>query len=510
MKIGHIPRYLTLQSSWKEALKTIIQDFIHENVQIIVLSNRSMMGAFSFLYKDLSWFQEEQTAMIQFLQSLLPEGFVIVGAVISSLKNLKYCPVFLTAQTQHFTSFYEFQGFQLGALTDFEKNLPPQPCDYLFLLEEIPFAFYQQRIVSLEDQEKKALIYGQQFQCSVLSVNLQLAQENQVWDGYVVFYDHLHQQLYGGFIDKHSAVVEVNHKENHWYGHLSNSKYSFWEKVEFSIVKAIHSYYQMGQFQKIIVGLSGGIDSSLVATLAAKAVGAKHVLGVLMPGPFSSDHSIQDARELCQRLQIAFDTISIEKLYEEFLHQLEQGRIDQRHFTLMNENLQARIRGTLLMAYSNQMQGLVLNTCNKSEDAVGYSTLYGDAVGGFAPIGDLYKTEVYALAQAINQKTAQESIPKAILQKFPSAELREGQKDSDSLPEYDILDLILRSYLDEYLTIDQIIHQYSLKKQIVMEVIKKIHSSEYKRRQSPLVLRLSSSKGLLQKTLPILGNIDSY
>ncbi|MFM7902803.1 MAG: NAD(+) synthase, partial [Bacteroidota bacterium] len=221
---------------------------------------------------------------------------------------------------------------------------------------------------------------------------------------------------------------------------VTNIALSKEERILQALVCGIRDYFKKCGFSDAILGLSGGVDSALVAVLTTEALGASHVHPVLMPSAFSSEHSVQDALELCQLNGLTSRTIPINSIYDTFVSELAPA-FEGKPFDIAEENVQSRTRGTILMALSNKHRYVLLNTSNKSELAVGYGTLYGDMAGGLSVIGDLYKTEVYALCAHLN--SAQMRIPKNILIKEPSAELRPGQKDSDSLPDYDLLDRIL-------------------------------------------------------------------
>jgi len=244
-----------------------------------------------------------------------------------------------------------------------------------------------------------------------------------------------------------------------------------------------------GAFQRAVVGLSGGVDSSLVAALAAEAFGPERVWGVSLPSRHSSQGSRDDARQLAENLGIEFKTVELEASFkglESALAPLFAGTVPG----VAEENLQARTRGTLLMALANKFSGIALACGNKSELAVGYATLYGDMAGGLAPLGDLYKTEVYALARHLNARAEHELIPEAVLTKAPSAELRPDQKDTDSLPPYDMLDDVLRRYLERGASVPEIAaagHDPAL----VREVLQMVDRAEHKRRQAPPILRVS-------------------
>ena len=271
------------------------------------------------------------------------------------------------------------------------------------------------------------------------------------------------------------------------------------EEIWNAIVVGLRDYVGKNGFNSVLVGLSGGIDSALVAALAVDALGADRVHGVGMPSKYSSDHSIDDAKELAANTGLGFRIVKIQKMVDEFISVVGLTG-------LAEENVQARVRGTTLMGLSNQHGHLVLATGNKSELACGYSTLYGDAVGGYAPIKDIYKTDVWALARWRN-KVALESgevppIPERSITKEPSAELRPDQKDSDSLPEYEILDKVLMAYVDEDMGHDALI-KAGFDKALVVRVIGMVDKAEYKRRQYPPGTKVSKRAFGKDRRLPM-------
>ena len=271
------------------------------------------------------------------------------------------------------------------------------------------------------------------------------------------------------------------------------------EEMWNAIVVGLRDYVMKNGFKSVLVGLSGGIDSALVAALAVDALGPDRVFGVGMPSKYSSDHSIADAEAMAANTGLAFRIVEIQKMVDAFRDQVELTG-------LAEENLQARVRGTTLMGLSNQDGHLVLATGNKSELACGYSTLYGDAVGGYAPIKDIYKTDVWALSRWRNQvaKAAGEAppIPENSITKEPSAELRPDQKDSDSLPEYEILDQVLKAYVDDDLGRDALIAA-GFDKDLVMRVIAMVDKAEYKRRQYPPGTKVSKRAFGKDRRLPM-------
>ncbi len=273
------------------------------------------------------------------------------------------------------------------------------------------------------------------------------------------------------------------------------------EKIHAAVRIGIKDYFNKMAFTKATLGLSGGIDSAVVLVLAVEALGKENVFPVLMPSPFSSEHSISDSIDLCKNLGIENQIISINRIYDEFLSALKP-HFEGLPFNVAEENIQARIRGTLLMGLSNKFGYILLNTSNKSELAVGYGTLYGDMCGGLSVIGDLYKTDVYELAEHLNMNS--ELIPSNIITKAPSAELRPDQKDSDSLPDYDLLDKILYEYIERQQGYDRIL-KAGYDKHTVQKVLKLVNSNEYKRYQLAPVIRVSCKSFGFGRRMPLVA-----
>jgi NAD+ synthase (glutamine-hydrolysing) len=275
-----------------------------------------------------------------------------------------------------------------------------------------------------------------------------------------------------------------------------------------AIVLGTHDYVRKNGFKKVVVGLSGGIDSSLTAVIAARALGSENVIGVSMPSRYSSQHSRDDALLLTENIGIEFLVIPIDDTFQAFLNMLEP-QFKGTEPNVAEENIQARIRGALLMALSNKFGWMVLTTGNKSEVGVGYSTLYGDTAGGFAILKDIPKTMIYQICELINQNSQKPVIPDSVMTKPPSAELKPDQKDSDALPEYDILDTILHKYVEENRSIEDIV-ALGLDRDEVVKVVKMIDRSEYKRRQSPPGIKVMTRAFGKDWRLPITNFYHPY
>jgi NAD+ synthase (glutamine-hydrolysing) len=271
-----------------------------------------------------------------------------------------------------------------------------------------------------------------------------------------------------------------------------------------ALVLGTHDYVHKNGFKKVLIGLSGGIDSSLVAAIAVDALGKSNVVGVAMPSRYSSPDSRSDAELLAQNLGIKLLTIPIEKVFQAYLDILA-GAFKGTEPNVTEENIQARIRGNILMALSNKFGWLVLTTGNKSEMATGYTTLYGDMAGGFAVIKDVPKTMVYELARYRNSLASSELIPSTIIDKPPSAELKPEQRDTDTLPPYELLDPVLTAYVEEDKSIEQIIAM-GTDEQVVKKVARLVDSSEYKRRQAPPGIKITPRAFGRDRRLPITNH----
>ncbi len=268
-----------------------------------------------------------------------------------------------------------------------------------------------------------------------------------------------------------------------------------------ALVMGVKNYFQKLGFNDAILGLSGGIDSAVTLAIAVEALGSKHVRAVLLPSQFSSDHSVKDAEDLAKNLGVPYDIIPIKDSYVS-VEDTVKPYFQNLPFNIAEENIQARIRGIILMALSNKFGYILLNTSNKSEAAVGYGTLYGDMNGGLSVLGDVYKTEVFELARYINRKG--EIIPENSITKPPSAELRPDQKDSDSLPDYSILDEILMQYIENRLGPNEII-KMGFDEAIVKKTLKLVNTNEYKRYQTPPILRISPKAFGMGRRMPIVA-----
>jgi NAD+ synthase (glutamine-hydrolysing) len=293
---------------------------------------------------------------------------------------------------------------------------------------------------------------------------------------------------------EHGALVSLN-------GQRCDSVHALGEEEEIglALVLGLRDYIRKCGFLDVVVGLSGGIDSAVTAAICVEALGAEHVTGIAMPSPFSSQSSIDDARSLAENLGIAFHLVPIGEIYKGFDCSFRK-LFGNETFDITNENVQARIRGNILMAWSNRTGAMVVSTGNKSELAVGYCTLYGDMAGGLALLGDVYKTMVYRVAHWLNRE--REVIPASSITKPPSAELRPNQTDQDSLPPYETLDAILKLYIEEWKEVDEIVAA-GFERPLVEKILRTVDSNEFKRRQAAPTIRVSEKAFGSGRQMPI-------
>jgi len=378
--------------------------------------------------------------------------------------------------------------------------LMQQQPDVMINIAASPFAYNhdEERIAILSDNAKR-------YNLPLLYVNHVGAQTELIFDGGSLVFDNT-----GKLIDElpyfveHVAYYELDDKAAVTFQHsptLKTERQSDIEQIHQGIILGIKDYFQKSGFKQAILGLSGGIDSAVVCVLAAEALGAENVMAVLLPSRFSSDHSIKDAEDLVKNLGCMHETIAIKNITEAFETTLHP-QFKNLPFNIAEENIQSRSRAVLLMAMCNKFGYILLNTSNKSEAAVGYGTLYGDMCGGISVIGDVYKTQVFELARHLNRE--REIIPENSITKPPSAELRPDQKDTDSLPEYDVLDKIIAEYVEHRCSSGEII-KMGYDEKTVRRVIKLINLAEHKRYQTPPILRVSPKAFGMGRRMPIVG-----
>ncbi|HWZ03222.1 MAG TPA: NAD+ synthase [Mucilaginibacter sp.] len=372
--------------------------------------------------------------------------------------------------------------------------------DVMINIAASPFAYNhdEERIEILSDNAKR-------YKLPLLYVNNIGAQTELIFDGGSLVFDNTGQLIDEmPYFEESIAYYQLDKGGEVSFEHpstLRKEKQSDIEQIHQAILLGIRDYFYKSGFKQAILGLSGGIDSAVVCALAAEALGAKNVMAVLLPSRFSSDHSIKDAEDLVKNLGCMHETVNIKNITEAIEKTLSP-QFKNLPFNIAEENIQSRTRAVLLMAMCNKFGYILLNTSNKSEAAVGYGTLYGDMCGGISVIGDVYKTQVFELARHINRE--REIIPINSIIKPPSAELRPNQKDTDSLPEYDILDKIIAEYVEGRCSSATII-KMGYDEKIVRKVIRLINLSEHKRYQTPPILRVSPKAFGMGRRMPIVG-----
>jgi NAD+ synthase (glutamine-hydrolysing) len=361
------------------------------------------------------------------------------------------------------------------------EELVDQNVDLIVNLSASPYSVGKQQVREAMLQHL-AQRYGQ----AIIYVNQVGANDDLIFDGGSVAFDRAGQLMARSkSFQIDSLVVEFN--ADLQLSTIQPLPESSDAEIWAALVLGVKDYVAKCGFKKVLLGLSGGIDSAVVAAIAVAALGADRVLGVLMPSPYSSDHSVTDALELANLLEIETMTLPIEGLMQEFDRTLAPLFADT-DFGIAEENIQSRIRGTLLMGISNKFGYLLLSTGNKSEMAVGYCTLYGDMNGGLAAIADVPKTRVFSLCRWLNRQKI--TIPPQIIQKPPSAELRPGQVDQDSLPPYDELDAILQGLICDHRSIEQLVQQ-GFARETVVKIRQLVKRAEFKRRQAPPGLKIT-------------------
>jgi NAD+ synthase (glutamine-hydrolysing) len=383
------------------------------------------------------------------------------------------------------------------------------------LIVNISASPYYRGVAEVRDKLLKQ--HANQYQIPMIYVNQVGAQDDLIFDGRSFFIDATGRILFRApAFTEDLFFYDWNPKEKNPYEVPHTPQTSKPAEVYQALVLGVRDYCRKNKFDKVVIGLSGGIDSALVAVIAVDALGKDAVMGIAMPGTYSSKGSWVDAEELARRLGIEFRVRPIKKRYENYIKEYfsnkkKEGKAvpAEGKITLAMENLQARLRGMELMMISNDECRMVLTTGNKSELAMGYCTLYGDMAGGLCTIGDIYKTEVYRLANYRN--SLEELIPKSILEKAPSAELRPNQKDEDSLPPYEILDEILYCYIEKNMSRAEIIESLrgkKISKELITKVIRLVDHNEYKRRQTPPILRVTE-KAWFGRRMPITNRFES-
>lgn len=372
------------------------------------------------------------------------------------------------------------------------KDLQPLCPELVLNLSASPYS-----IGKAEKRLKVCTRASSTLNCPVLLCNQVGGNDSLIFDGYSLYVDASGQLInYAKGFEEDFLLVDLNTEAQTRPLVIDDTA-----DLYHALVLGLRDYFQKSGFKKACLGISGGIDSALVASIAVDALGAENVLGICMPSRYSSESSTTDSKKLADNLKMQYREIPIEGPFQNYL-ELLTPQFQGRPPDTTEENLQARIRGMILMAISNKLGYIVLSTGNKSELAMGYATLYGDMCGGLGVISDVTKMQVYALSNWINRD--REIIPLNTIQKPPSAELRPNQKDSDSLPDYEIIDNVLHEYVEEHHSPEQIMRKYNYSSEMVNDLIKRIHCNEYKRRQSPPGLRVTEKAFTVGRRFPIV------
>ena len=378
--------------------------------------------------------------------------------------------------------------YQLSPLKELSALNP----DLVINISASPFSYNQ------ENWRKNILVKNAiKYQLPIVYANQVGAQTELVFDGgsfYINEKGEIQEEL--NYFEEDFRIIDTDASSQNL-----QPKTDYIEKIYHALVLGIRDYFGKMEFKKATLGLSGGIDSALVLVLAVQALGKENVRVLLMPSRYSSDHSVDDALQLAKNLDIQYEIIPIQPMVDSFEQSLSEV-FANRPIDITEENIQARTRGILLMAISNKFGNILLNTTNKSECAVGYGTLYGDMNGGLSVLGDVYKTDIFKMANWINRDG--EIIPINTIRKPPSAELRPDQKDSDSLPDYEILDQILFDYIELNLSPDEIIAK-GFDRSTVLRTVKMVNNNEYKRFQAPPILRISSKAFGFGRRMPLVA-----
>lgn len=518
----------------------VLEDMKSQNVDLVVFSELSICGYIPYDFLDYPEFVELCEATAKKVASYCTNIACIIGLPIKNeqaegkdlfnaayfIENTMVKHVVKKALLPTYDVFDEYRYFEPGntfQCVDFKGHkIALTICEDLWNINENPL--YQTRPMDVLIKEKPDFMINiaaspftyskdddrlqvmktnvAQYQIPLFYVNQVGAQTEIIFDGGSLVLDQ--NQNICAEMAYFKPDVQIFEMEN---GKLLNAHpvtpqaESDIAQIHQALILGIKDYFQKSGFQKAILGLSGGIDSAVVAALAAEALGAENVMGILMPSEFSSDHSIQDAVDLAKNIGCKYEIIPIKTAAHAF-EETMAPHFKDTPFNVAEENIQARCRAIIVMAMSNKFGPILLNTSNKSECAVGYGTLYGDMAGALSVIGDVYKTQVYQLARYLNRNG--EIIPENTITKAPSAELRPNQKDSDSLPDYDILDTILYQYIEKFKTTTQIIAM-GYDEALVRRIIKLVNGAEFKRFQCSPILRVSPKAFGVGRKIPLVA-----
>ena len=495
---GYFPDDLLLDSSFIDAIFQKLEVIRPETKGLFVavgLPRRNPSGREKFLYNSVAVFADGKLLGFK-NKTLLPTYDVFderryfesdETQPIWEYKKKRIAITICEDVWQH-SGLVGDTNYHCDPILDLKEKKP----DIVLNLSGSPYYFKRTNArLSVFQQVAKTL------HCPVILCNQVGANDQLVFDGHSMYLDSLGQliQMAKGFVEEDLLIdLEKTARPCPIPQHGISDLYH-------ALVLGVRDYFHKQGFKKALIGLSGGIDSALVTCIASEALGEKNILTITMPSRFSSKGSVDDSVQLTKTLGVELRSISIEPIFKEYLHLLEP-MFENRPLDETEENLQSRIRGMILMAFSNKFGSILLNTGNKSEMAMGYCTLYGDMAGGLGVLHDVTKMQIYQLAAYINRN--QEIIPHAIIQKVPSAELRENQTDQDTLPPFEILDAIIEDYVEERLPVEEIAHKRKQSIDFVRSLVHKIHCAEYKRRQAPIGIRVTQKAFSRGRIVPIV------
>lgn len=495
---GYPPEDLLLLPSFIEAMNQELQEIIRETkgiTAIVGCIRTNPYGGEKGLYNTAALIQDGELIGFQD-KSLLPAYDVFserryfepaARTDVWTLVNRRVAVTICEDIWQH-AGAVEYSTYPKDPVLELKEQAP----DFLINLSASPY--YMKRH---QTRMHVCAAAASTLNCPVLLCNQVGGNDSLIFDGYSLCLDKQGGLIrYGKGFEEELILVDLEKPHP-----LCTLNIDPEEDLYRALVLGVRDYFHKQGFVKACLGLSGGIDSSVVACIAAEALGHENVLALTLPSRYSSESSVQDSFQLSEQLGIACQEISIEAPFQCFLDTLEP-HFQGLPLDATEENLQARIRGVILMAFSNKLGYLLLSTGNKSEMAMGYATLYGDMCGGLGVLNDVTKEQVYRLARWINRE--KEIIPQSVIEKPPSAELRPNQKDSDSLPDYPIVDLVLKEYVEEHRSPEMIAKTHHLPQTLVYELVRKIHLNEYKRRQAPPGLRVTKKAFTVGRRFPIV------
>jgi NAD+ synthase (glutamine-hydrolysing) len=489
-----------------------------------LLLNNSFIKSVELSLKKLAPFSKKLSFIVGYPKRIESKLYNTAGVFIGGKLKFEYNKMHLPNygvfdESRYFTKGNEYLFFNLKnrriCLTICEdvwvgpeilsKKIKSENANLLINLAASPFSMkkHHERIKVLNSISRNS-------SAEIAYCNLVGAQDELVFDGQSMFLDSKGNIISQAKDFKEDLLIKVlNHRNNYKnYSYNKKTKNIKLKNIFSALSLGLKDYVRKNGFKKVVIGISGGIDSALVAAVAVNALGRRNVLGVAMPTSFNSQLSLDLAKKLSSNLGFILKDAPIQEIFDKNLSYLEESIYGKTISDFTEENLQARIRANILMAISNKLGCLLISTGNKSEISVGYSTLYGDAAGAIAILKDIPKTLVYELSKYYNLHNPQHSIPKKIISRDPSAELRMNQKDSDSLPPYKILDQILELYIEQGMSPKDISRSLNIKNKLVLGIIHKLNNNEFKRRQAPLGIKITSKAFGRDRRYPVTNGFS--